>query len=84
MLEALGHGLPIVAADTEINREICQNSALYYSPQNDLDGARVLLSAFDVTTRQSLVEAGRKRFVSFDWSWQRYVQDFLKMVKSIL
>lgn len=32
MAEALATGLPIVAADTPINREICGDSALYFHP----------------------------------------------------
>ena len=32
MAEALSVGIPIVAADTNINREICGGAAIYFSP----------------------------------------------------
>jgi glycosyltransferase involved in cell wall biosynthesis len=32
MAEAMSHGLPIVAADTPVNREVCGQAAIFFSP----------------------------------------------------
>lgn len=34
LVEAMACGLPVIAADTTINREICGPAALYHTPQN--------------------------------------------------
>jgi glycosyltransferase involved in cell wall biosynthesis len=34
LVEAMSHGLPIVAADTPVNREVCGGAADYFSPLN--------------------------------------------------
>ena len=44
MVEAMGYGLPIVAADTPINKEICEDAAIYYSALDHEDAARKIIS----------------------------------------
>ena len=40
LVEAMASGLPVVAADTEVHREICQDAAIYFprfSPEDMAD-----------------------------------------------
>ena len=80
MLEAMGYGLPIVAADTAINKEICKEAAIYYSALDPEDAAKKILSCFDTAQLQNLKNEAKKRFESFDWSWQRYAKEFIELV----
>ena len=83
MIEALGYGLPIVAADTPINREICGDAAIYYSPLNAEECANAIFSALDEKKRIDLKNKGIERFNSFDWSWKRYTKEFKKILSEI-
>ena len=71
MIEALGFGLPIVAADTAINREVCGDGALYYAPLEALAAANQINSALGKDVRKRLIEAGNQSFMEFDWGWER-------------
>jgi glycosyltransferase involved in cell wall biosynthesis len=84
MIEAMGHGLPIVAADTGVNREICQDGAIYYPPLDAAVGANAIAEALDQTRMATLAQAGSARLDSFDWSWRRYANEFSRLVQEVL
>lgn len=70
MVEAMLFGVPIVAADTSVNREVCGDAALYFSPLAAGDLAqKVKELAADHDLYVCLREAGRRRVRNrFDWS----------------
>jgi glycosyltransferase involved in cell wall biosynthesis len=83
MAEAMSHGLPIVASDTPVNREICGEGAVYFSPLDPNDLARqVQRVAADGALRQQLSARGeqqaRERF-----RWTTHVQRVLDMASPI-
>lgn len=70
MAEAMSCGLPLVVADTPVNREICGDAALYFRPfsVSGLAAAVRRLDA-DPDLRRRLAESGRKRAVQrFGWN----------------
>jgi glycosyltransferase involved in cell wall biosynthesis len=70
MIEALASGIPVVAADVPVNREVLGDAALYFTPFRHSELAAQLrrLDA-DPALRQRLTEAGRLRATaSFDWN----------------
>ena len=80
MVEAMGSGLPIVAAGTCVNREICGAAALYYPPEDDEKGCAAILEVLEGHQRRDLAAKGRERIAGFDWGWDRYAREFLKIV----
>ncbi len=54
MIEAMGHRLPIVAAKTAVNEEICGDAALYYSPLDPKDACSKIEQALNPSTRERL------------------------------
>ena len=69
MAEAMSAGIPIIAADTLINREICAEAALFFTPYSHQDLARRIRTlATDAGLRARLISAGRARVATkFRW-----------------
>ncbi|MDE2059879.1 MAG: glycosyltransferase family 4 protein [candidate division NC10 bacterium] len=69
LVEAMASGLPIIASDIPICREICGDAAVYFSPLDPNDLAEKIMSLRnDSGLRQRLGRLGRKRAeVHFDW-----------------
>src|SRR5206468_11755292 len=69
LLEAMAVGLPIVAADVPINRELCGDSALYFSAFDPNECASAISKVMrDSQFRQRLAQNGIKRAGAFRWS----------------
>ena len=68
MIEAMAAGLPIVVADTRINREICGNAALYFPPLDgkDLGEKIILLHNNEENMNNLILEAGH-RIHRYNW-----------------
>jgi glycosyltransferase involved in cell wall biosynthesis len=80
MVEAMVHGLPIVAADTQVNREMCGEAAVYFSPLDPEDlAAKIVALTGDQALRQKLCTAARGR-VAAHFLWGDHVDRFLKAV----
>jgi glycosyltransferase involved in cell wall biosynthesis len=80
MLEAMASGLPIVAVDTDLNREICESAALYYPANDCRRGARLVQDLMIEANRFSLVQNARERLNNFDWSWSRNAKEFVQLI----
>lgn len=80
MIESMGLGLPIVAAATDLNREMCGEAALYYSPRDSAGACAQIAEALMPQTAKYLVGRGQARLAETDWSWQRYARDFTALV----
>lgn len=83
MVEAMGHGLPIVAADTLVNREMCQGAALYYPQLDSEAGVHAILDALDANATARLKAAAQARMASFDWGWDRYAREFVAVIEDV-
>jgi len=83
LVEAMASGLPVVAADTAVHREICQDAALYFprfSPE--AFGARVCQIADSAELSQALADRGRERSRAF--SWHKHVDELLNLAANLL
>lgn len=68
LAEAMSSGLPIVAADVPINRELCQDAAVYFSPFDAEDCADKVQSLMSNPAQaQDLRERALKRSRIFSW-----------------
>jgi glycosyltransferase involved in cell wall biosynthesis len=78
MVEAMAHGLPIVAADTPVNREVLGPAALYFSPYSPEELAvEVRRLAEDDTLRKRRGATGRQR-VATHFCWERHALRLLE------
>lgn len=79
LVEAMASGLPVVAADLPVHREVCGAAAVYFSvfDENALAGqCRALLADKGLATRLS--DAGRER--SREFSWDNHIETLLALI----
>jgi len=68
ILEAFDFGLPVVASDIPVLREIGGDACIYVNPDSSEDIARGLETAVETRFIASpYIEKGRKRLKEFDW-----------------
>jgi glycosyltransferase involved in cell wall biosynthesis len=78
LVEAMSSGLPVVASDLAVHREICGEAAIYFPRFSEENlAAQILELANDETRRSVMGEMGRAR--SKDFSWDRHVSSLLAL-----
>ncbi|MFZ0733116.1 MAG: glycosyltransferase family 1 protein [Candidatus Sulfotelmatobacter sp.] len=83
LAEAMASGVPVVASDIRVHREICEDAAAYFprfSP--DALAQTVVHIISSSATMQQMVTAGRKRSLQF--SWGTHVKRILELCRSLI
>jgi glycosyltransferase involved in cell wall biosynthesis len=78
MAEAMSHGLPIVAADTPVNREVCGEAAAYFSPLNARDLADRLLSLAEDHARCRRLGARGRAEAARRFCWSAHARGIIE------
>jgi len=79
LVEAMASGLPIVASDIPVHREICESAALYFPRFSPGDLAQQIAKLVsNAAQRNDLGERGRNRVSEF--SWGRHVEQMIDLV----
>jgi len=82
LVEAMASGLPVVAGDLPVHREVCEEAALYFprfSAQALADAVAQVISSSHLA--QELSANGRRRSTQF--SWIRHVQQLLELASTM-
>ena len=82
LVESMASGLPVVAADMPVNREVCEEGAVYFSkfsPQACADKILLLLEDQDLHGRLQAQSLNRARH----FSWEGYTKELVNLFREL-
>jgi glycosyltransferase involved in cell wall biosynthesis len=75
-------GLPVVAADMAVNREVCEEAGRYFAPFEPADCAQSIITLLsDDEQRQDMKDTSLNRAQHF--SWKRYASELVHIFQSL-
>jgi glycosyltransferase involved in cell wall biosynthesis len=82
LIEAMASGLPVIAADSTVNRELCGSAALYFSPLDAWACAdQIATVVHSPEIQRKMSAASRDRSTHFTWA--RHVNQLLNHMESV-
>jgi glycosyltransferase involved in cell wall biosynthesis len=83
LVEAMASGLPVIASDLAVHREICGEAALYFPRFSPERLAEVVIQANQSSEQTpAMREAGLLR--SQDFSWDKHVEELLRLARRLV
>lgn len=82
LVEAMASGVPVVAANLPVHREICEDAASYFSVFNEVELAEQCVRLLtDGTMTEKLRETGLRRSQQF--SWDEHVRQLEALIQRV-
>lgn len=84
MAEAMSSGLPVIAADTQTNKEICGEAGLFFEPFSVSQSAALVHRLDgDPQLRQRMAEKGRER-VTENFGWEHHIDRLIDSFEHLI
>jgi glycosyltransferase involved in cell wall biosynthesis len=82
LVEAMASGLPVIASDLEVHKEICGDAALYFPRFSPQALSEVVIRALQ-STEQVAAMRERGSLRSQDFSWDKHVAELLQLARHL-
>lgn len=83
LVEAMASGLPVIASDIPIHREICGEAAVYFDALDPQDLVnKILTLSSDAKLRENLGKAGRTR-AETQFNWNDHVRRLVEIFEQV-
>ncbi|HEY3974995.1 MAG TPA: glycosyltransferase family 1 protein [Candidatus Sulfotelmatobacter sp.] len=83
LVEAMASGVPVIASDLPVHREICQDAAAYFPPLSAKELAETLARLAGASgTSRHMADVGFERSQQF--SWKAHVEEIVKLCRSLV
>lgn len=83
LIEAMSSGLPVVASDLPVHREICEDAGIYFPPFSaDVLAERILQLQDSPELMAKLSHNGLQR--SRDFSWKKHVEQLVDIAQELV
>lgn len=83
LLEAMVRGIPVIASNIPVFKEIGDDSVVYFDPFDENDMAEKILNVLsDDALKKAMVEKGLERVKLF--SWEKCAEETMKVYESVL
>jgi glycosyltransferase involved in cell wall biosynthesis len=83
LVEAMASGLPVVASDLEVHREICGDAAVYF-PRFSSEGLAGCVAQIAQSSENSRRMAALGVTRSRQFSWEKHVEEILALSQSLI
>ncbi|MGH9510680.1 MAG: glycosyltransferase family 4 protein [Terriglobales bacterium] len=83
LVEAMASGLPVIASDLDVHREVCGDAALYFARFSPDDLAKQILKLAGCDERKHEL-SGRGLTRSKDFSWRHHVDQLLGLADELI
>jgi glycosyltransferase involved in cell wall biosynthesis len=83
LVEAMSMGLPIIASDTSIHREICQDAAIYYSPFLISDLVQKVEELYNNEVQWNILSKNGKKNSKNYFSWEEHVNRLVSIFEKV-
>lgn len=83
LVEAMASGLPVIASDLAVHREICGEAAIYF-PRFQPEALADLVMRVSQSTEQATAMRERGRLRSRDFSWDNHIEQLLQLARRLI
>ena len=83
LVEAMASGLPILASDIPICREICEDAAVYFDPLDATDLAEKILRLRDNSILRGQLSANGRRRAKTQFDWNNHVHRLIELIEQV-